>query len=466
MTPKLTVKDVRLSERRVDFRHPFRFGDVTVTCAPQAFIHVEIEVDGKRSTGASAELMVPKWFDKNPALSIEQTIDQLRRSLAVARNSYLAERRSETAFGLHTAVYPNHIKACAGEAILPLAAAFGPAEIDKAIVDALLRALGIDVFAGLAANVVGLDARLTPDLGQSTIDHFLASREPRSVIDVRHTVGMTDPVGTLRDVVRRHGCRCFKIKLCGDPGRDISRMESLAAVLDSQKLDYRVSLDANEQYAVPSYLLELAARLFEARRLAEFHRRILYIEQPLPRELTWQVPLGEVGKRLAFIVDEADDGYDAFPNAVKLGYRGISSKSCKGIYKSLLNGARSAAWNATGQDTFVTAEDLTCQAGLAVQQDTALAAFLGCTHIERNGHHYVDGFADSPEEEAAAFLAAHPDLYCKTDDHIRLRIENGALAFGSLRVAGFACGAGLANRSFSWINAKLTAATGDPRDTG
>ena len=34
--------------------------------------------------------------------------------------------------------------------------------------------------------------------------------------------------------------------------------------------------------------------------------------------------------------------YDAFPRARKLGYRGISSKSCKGIYKSLINGARAA----------------------------------------------------------------------------------------------------------------------------
>jgi hypothetical protein len=466
MTPKLTVKNVWLSERPVDFRLPFRFGDVTVTCAPQAFVRVEIELDGKRSTGASAELMVPKWFDKNPALSIEQTIDQLRCSLALARDSYLVERRAETAFGLHAAVYPGHIKACAGEAIPPLAAAYGLAEIDKAVVDALLRALRVDVFAGLAANVVGLDARLTPDLDQYAIDHFLASREPQSAIDVRHTVGITDPVGTLLDVVRRHGCRYFKIKLCGDPGRDISRLESLAVVLDSQKLNYLASLDANEQYADASRLLELVARLFEARHLAEFHRRILYIEQPLPRELTWQTPLGEVGKRLAFIVDEADDGYDAFPNAVKLGYCGISSKSCKGIYKSLLNGARSAAWNAAGQATFITAEDLTCQAGLAVQQDTALAAFLGCTHIERNGHHYVDGFADTPKDEAAAFLTEHPDLYCKAGDGIRLRIANGALSFGSLRVTGFACGAGPANRSFSSVNAKLTAAAADPGGAG
>ena len=58
-------------------------------------------------------------------------------------------------------------------------------------------------------------------------------------------------------------------------------------------------------------------------------------------------------------------------------------------------------------------EDLTCQAGLAVQQDLALGALIGVTHAERNGHHYVDGFAETPAAEAEAFLAAHPDLYAQ-----------------------------------------------------
>ena len=104
--------------------------------------------------------------------------------------------------------------------------------------------------------------------------------------------------------------------------------------------------------------------------------------------------------------------YDAFPSALKLGYRGISSKACKGIYKSLLNGARAGHWNVTDRrETFVAAEDLTCQAGLAIQQDTALVAFHGIVHAERNGHHYVDGFCQSSPAEARAFLRAHPDLY-------------------------------------------------------
>ncbi len=73
------------------FRHPFRFGAVTVTGAPQVFLQVEIETEaGARALGVTAELMVPKWFDKNPALTPEQTVDELRRALAIARELYLA----------------------------------------------------------------------------------------------------------------------------------------------------------------------------------------------------------------------------------------------------------------------------------------------------------------------------------------------------------------------------------------
>jgi len=436
MTPTLTVKDIRLTERQVQFAHPFRFGAVTVTAAPQVFVHVEIEVDGERAPGASAELMVPKWFDKNPALSVEDTVDELRRSLALARTLYLEPRRPLSAFALHAAAYPKQRRACAALCLPPLVALYGPAEIDKAILDALLRHCGYDVFGGLARNVMGLDARLTPDLDQAAVARFLAQgRRPES-IDLRHTVGFLDAPDTLRDVVARDGCRFFKIKLCGELDRDLARLQELAAALDGLKVDYRATLDANEQYADPATLVTLVERLQGTAALADFSGRVVYIEQPLPRELTWTTPLGEAGRRFAFIVDEADDDYDAFPRALALGYRGISSKSCKGLYKSLLNGARALA----GDGRFVAAEDLTCQAGLAVQQDTALAGFLGCSHVERNGHHYVDGFAQTPEPEAQAFLAAHPDLYRRDDDVIRLRIDNGRLALGSLAAVGFASG--------------------------
>ena len=122
------------------------------------------------------------------------------------------------------------------------------------------------------------------------------------------------------------------------------------------------------------------------------------------------------------IIDESDDSLDAFPRAKALGYKGVSSKTCKGIYKSLVNRARCAAW---GGEYFMTGEDLTIQPGLALQQDLALVSQLGLTHVERNGHHYVNGMADLPRGEQQAFLTAHPDLYEQSHGAVRVRIESG-----------------------------------------
>jgi hypothetical protein len=115
-----------------------------------------------------------------------------------------------------------------------------------------------------------------------------------------------------------------------------------------------------------------------------------------------------------------------------------TTRSCKGLYKAILNATRAAKWRAEGGNTFIAAEDLTCQAGLGVQQDLALGAFIGVTHAERNGHHYVDGFAATPPAESQAFMAAHPDLYSSDGGAIRLAIHDGDLLTGSLAASGFA----------------------------
>jgi hypothetical protein len=86
-------------------------------------------------------------------------------------------------------------------------------------------------------------------------------------------------------------------------------------------------------------------------------------------------------------------------------------------------------------------EDLTIQPGLALQQDLALVSLLGLTHLERNGHHYVNGMAGLRKGEQDAFLAAHPDLYERSHGAVRVRITNGELAIGSLACPGYASAA-------------------------
>src|SRR6476660_8222555 len=165
MAPRLAVRDIAFFERPVPFTKPFRFGAVVINASMQVFVRVEIEVEGKgTSVGASAELMASKWFDKRAHLSQQQTVAELRRSLAIARDLYLSRSRFDTAFGTHAARIAAQVEACAKEDIPPLAAAFGPAEIDKAILDALLRGKLANFFDGMAANIAGVDARLSSDL--------------------------------------------------------------------------------------------------------------------------------------------------------------------------------------------------------------------------------------------------------------------------------------------------------------
>lgn len=441
MPPRIAVRDIAFFERQVPFAKPFRFGAVTINSAAQVYARAEIEVEGKgTSVGASAELMAPKWFDKRPHLSPEQTVWELRQALEIARDLYLSSSGFETAFGLHASRIAAQVEACSAQDIPPLAAVFGPAEIDKAILDALLRATATNFFDGMAQNIAGIDARLSPDLGNDDVAQFLGQCRRAERVAIRHTVGLDDRIegeGGVADAKENSGARYFKLKLNGDPEHDIARLIRIGSELAKLPHDYSVTLDANEQYADLASLAALADRLDRDSALKPIAAKLLYIEQPMPRDIFGRSELGALSRR-DIIIDEADDCYDAFPTARALGYRGISSKSCKGIYKSVVNATRAAMWSTEDERFFVAGEDLTCQAGLGVQQDLALGALIGVTHAERNGHHYVDGFADTPAVEAEAFLSAHPDLYVRDGTGVRLAIHDGDLKTGSLTSPGFA----------------------------
>ncbi len=160
---------------------------------------------------------------------------------------------------------------------------------------------------------------------------------------------------------------------------------------------------------------------------------------PVHRARALAASIRPLANRIPVIIDESDGELSAFCAARQLGYTGVSSKACKGVWKSILNLARCRLWNSQeGQDRyFMSAEDLTCEPGISLQQDLSLVALLGLTHVERNAHHFIDGFGDRPDAEARAFLAAHPDLYHRQNGRVRLRIDEGQLRLGSLDVVGF-----------------------------
>src|SRR5258706_1604991 len=221
MAPRLAMRDIAFFERPVPFTKPLRFGAVVINASVQAFVRVEVEVEGKgTSVGASAELMASKWFDKRAHLSPQQTVGELRRSLAIARDLYLLRSGFDTAFGVHAARIAAQVEACAKEDIPPLAAAFGPAEIDKAILDALLRSVSVNFFDGMKQNIAGIDAGLSPDLRDEDIAQFLAGRQRLERGAARHIVGLDDKVedaGGGADTNENAGARHFKHKLKREP---------------------------------------------------------------------------------------------------------------------------------------------------------------------------------------------------------------------------------------------------------
>lgn len=452
--PKLKLVETRFFERDVRLRMPFRFGVVTLREAPQAFVQVRIRTeDGREGRGMAAELLAPKWFDKSAGLSNEQNFDQLRQATAIAARACAGADAMLSAFGLHAAMSDAHLKACAAAGLPPLVAGFGTALLDRAIIDALLRVRGESVFAATQANRFGIDAATTPDLQGFDLGAFFATLRPAQSIAARHTVGLVDAIEaddqaagsrvddglpeTLREVVECYGVNHFKLKVGGDIDADIERLSRIAIVIDALPA-YCATLDGNEQYGGADAVIALWRRIEATPALQRLREAILFIEQPIARATALARDIGTLAALKPVEIDESDATIDSFVEAKALGYTGVSSKSCKGFYRSLLNRARCAHWNAqAGARTyFMSAEDLTTQAGLCVQQDLALATLIGCTHVERNGHHYVNGLAAAPRAEQLAFLAAHPDLYHDDCGTVRLTIDAGNIAIGSLDTPG------------------------------
>jgi hypothetical protein len=453
---KVKLEEVEHYERPMKNRLAFRFGVITVTEGIQAVIRVRISIaDGRTSQGVAAEALAAKWFEKSPEYTDAQNLDQLRQSLDLAVENYKAYGPA-TPFGLFIGTYREQQKKGATLRLNPLVASYGPALLDRAILDALGKVTGNSFAQMIHNNLPGIvTSDLTPDIEQVPLQRFLAGLKPASSIEIRHTVGLVDPLTagdrtpmerindglpeTLEEVVSYYRGRYYKLKVAGDIEADLDRLSRIASVLDRRLPDYRATLDGNEQYEDVEGIVELWRKVGERPALARLAQSTLFIEQPIKRQVALSQSVEPLSKLRPVIIDESDGELSSFPAALKLGYAGVSSKNCKGFYKSILNASRVAG---LGPGHFMSAEDLTTLPGVSLQQDLALVSLLGMTHVERNAHHFVDGMSFASDAEQRSFVRAHRDLYEKVDNYpARLKAPGGRLALGSLNVPGFAVGA-------------------------
>lgn len=451
--PRFTLVETQRFEWPFQLRLPFRFGVITVTHGRQAVIRARIRLeDGREGWGVAAETLAAKWFDKDPALSDAQNEHQLRRALEIAEAATLGAG-ANTAFGHFADSYPAVTASAGAERLNPLVASYGRALLDRAMLDALLKLHGVSFRDGMRANLGGMAPHaIAPDLAEFDFAAMLAAAEPLTRLHARHTVGLVDPITasdqservedglpeTLEEVATTYRHRYWKLKVGGNVAADVERLSRIAEVLDRLHGGYHASLDGNEQYEDAEGALALWRAMEAEPRLRKLCASILYIEQPVKRARALETGMSALAAARPVIIDESDGPLDAFVTGRALGYAGVSSKSCKGVWRSLVNLARCRAWNAAeGRERFfMSAEDLTTLAGTCVQQDLALVSLLGLPHVERNGHHFVDGFAGRPKAEAYRFMEAHPDLYADTKRGPRLLIRDGMLEIGSLDTPG------------------------------
>ncbi|MGE0756820.1 MAG: enolase C-terminal domain-like protein [Pirellulaceae bacterium] len=459
---RLTLKESTCGLRNSTTRIPFRYGTACLSRCPQATLRVIVEIRGRSQAGFSGDCLPPSWFDKSPTKDFAAQVADMLRVIAYARNVFEAEFGSESQF------FPGWLQCqtriqqqCQNWGLPPLLASFGASLLERAMIDAICRWHQVPFARAVRENLLGIDAGLVhPELRGREPRQWLP-REPSPCVFVRQTVGLGDPLTrediapaerledgwpqAIEDYVTRRGVRYCKIKVSNQLDHDLARLTRIAEILQRHLGDhFRVTLDGNEQYKHAYEFEQLIDRIEATPALATLWNQVLVIEQPFDRAIALQADqIGELralSSRKPVIIDESDGSLDAFAEAARLGYRGVSSKNCKGTFKSLLNAGLAWLWNqerGTADHFVMTGEDL-CSVGIIpTQADLCLAATLGLRHVERNGHHYHPGLTYLPPEERRAALSAHADFYAEEHGIIGPAIVDGQFQLGSLQCPGF-----------------------------
>jgi L-alanine-DL-glutamate epimerase-like enolase superfamily enzyme len=461
---KLRLLSATLHRTETRTRMPFRFGIAVMTEAPHVFLQCTYEVNGKAVTGIAAEGLLPKWFDKTPDKSSEQEIEEMllviRKAVAIAR-----EIPASTAFDFWRQLYDAQMPWAAARGLPPLLAHFGVSMVERTLLDALARTMGVNLSTLLRTNQPGIDlGEIHPELAGRAPAEFLPAR-PLAKVVARHTVGLSDPLTaadvlpadklndglpqTLEECISFYGLHHFKLKVRGDVQADLARLKQVAQVVT--RLcggNYAFTLDGNEQYKTFPKFVELWDQIQADAALAKFFETLIFIEQPLHRSVALDPAVAKISEWRngpPMIIDESDAEIGDLARALQLGYAGTSHKNCKGVMKGVAHRCLINHRNAIGKTSRyqMSGEDLVNIGPVALLQDLAAQAALGNETVERNGHHYFRGLSPFPAVISQAMLVGHGDLYTKFDRVARLDVRQGELRLGSVNAAPFGIGAAL-----------------------
>jgi hypothetical protein len=462
-------------------RLPFRYGIVTMTDMPHLFVKVHAEIDGKRATGVAADHLPPKWFTKNPTSHYRDDLVDMIDVIHMACDHALAAKGVWSVFEWWERVYAEQKKSAAKKNYPPLLWGFGVSLVERGLIDAFCRAGGMSFSQALRGKRLGIDLGklcggrewvICDDIGSSDYTELLPARPLESII-ARHTVGLIDPLTdadipaservddglpqSLEASIRAYGLTHFKIKLGGDVDKDLERLRAIAEVIERNvKGEYGFTLDGNENFKEIGPFQSLWLELFSNASLRHFLSRLIFVEQPLHRDLAlsdaardalWAWP-----ERPPMIIDESDGQLGDLGRAIACGYSGTSHKNCKGIMKGIANACivgQLRKSNPMGR-CILSGEDLSNIGPVALLQDVAVCANLGIEHVERNGQHYFAGLSMFPKAVQEAVLRGHGDVYRRHErGFATVDIRGGRIEVGSTVAAPFGVGFELKTEGFT-----------------
>ncbi|MEM7028743.1 MAG: hypothetical protein AAF629_04055 [Chloroflexota bacterium] len=457
----LTIKNTELFIFNMHTRMPFKYGIANMTALPHLFVKLTLDVDGTTYTGVAAEGLPPKWFTKNPGTTFVEDIDEMLNVIRSAAEYSLDTEPSETVFDLWREIDAMQSADGMDANYPPLLYGLGTSLVERALIDAFCKSAGVSFHHAVQRNLLGIELGELHDVldGKTPADYL--PEQPRHTLIARHTVGLGDFLTdneipddervddglpqSLTAVVNRYGITHFKIKLFGDPEKDIDRLTTIASIITQTGLtQYGFTLDGNENFKEIPPFKKVWDSLNADEGLKAFMKHLLFVEQPFHRDVALS---DETGKALLgwkdrppIIIDESDGEIESLPTALANGYAGTSHKNCKGVIHGIASACLIEHLRRENPDHpyIMSCEDLANVGPVALLQDLAAVATLGIDHAERNGHHYFAGLSMFPQDLQQAILAAHGDLYQgHPDGYPTLHIKQGIINVTSLTQAPF-----------------------------
>ena len=434
---------------------PFRYGTATVRAAPMLHVSMDVELaTGSVASGYAADVLPPKWFDKDPDKSYEENIQDLVWGAQTAASIYQDIASTPgVAFDIWRLAYSAMLQRADEHGVNHLTGGHGSSLMERALIDGLGNATGMSYHQMLQANLPGIDlGALHRQLKGVTPAEIIAAT-PLGDLHVRHCVGLSDPIRTadiedaerlddglpqsLEEYIEAHGISYFKIKVCGNADADLERLRCIARLFENWARPFHVSLDGNEQYSDIDSLIGMLEQMVADPVLRPLYDSIIFIEQPLDRgkslDPTLTRSIGDIPQQKPMIIDESDGDLGTFLKAVEVGYKGVSTKNCKGLIKAIANQALARHF---GETYFLTGEDLMNLPVVPLHQDMVHLAALGIRHAERNGHHYVHGLDHLSDSERRVCQERHGHIYGSCGDGLALKVADGRIDLRSLQEPG------------------------------